>query len=192
MAPLSHIKIQLKVLRYSSSVIQGLFQLGGWEQCVEQMGGGALTLLVTGVQVRSCTLFSLLQVTVIFFFFTCHPHLFLPQSTVVILLFQEMAPLNHIKTQLRELRYSSDVTQGLFQLGGWGQCVEQMGGGSLILPLLCAHVWYFKHGPNVMWLVPHVGHFRVNLPASISSASPDIYHFRYTTKHASHVLIGYF
>ena len=102
-----------------------------------------------------------------------------------------MVPLRHTKTQLRELRYSSSVIQGLSQLGRWGQCVEQMGGGALTLPLLCAQVWYFKHGPNVIWLVPHVGHFRVNLPASISSASPDIYHFWHTTKHASHVLIGY-
>ena len=62
------------------------------------------------------------------------------QSTVVIPLLLWMVPLNHIKTQLRELRYSSDVTQGLSQLGGWGQCVEQMGGGTLTLPLLCAHV----------------------------------------------------
>ena len=28
-----------------------------------------------------------------------------------------MAPLTHIKTQLRELRYSTDVTQDLSQLG---------------------------------------------------------------------------
>ena len=30
----------------------------------------------------------------------------------------KMVPLIHIKIQLRELRYSSDATQGLSQLGG--------------------------------------------------------------------------
>ena len=64
-----------------------------------------------------------------------------------------MVPLRHTKTQLRELRYSSSVIQGLSQLGRWGQCVEQMEDGALTLPLLCAQVWYFKHGPNVIWLV---------------------------------------
>ena len=62
------------------------------------------------------------------------------QSTVVLPLFLWMAPMNHIKTHWRELRYSSCVTQCLFQLGGWGQCVEQMEGGTLTLPLLCAQV----------------------------------------------------
>ena len=41
-----------------------------------------------------------------------------PQSTVVIPLSLVMVPLIHIKTRWRGLRYSSDVTQGLSQLGG--------------------------------------------------------------------------
>ena len=62
------------------------------------------------------------------------------QSVVGSQLLLVMAPLGHITTQLRELRYSSDVTQHLSQLGGWGQCVERMEGGTLSLPLLCAQV----------------------------------------------------
>jgi len=59
---------------------------------------------------------------------------------VVIPLLLWMVLLDHIKTQLRELRYSSDVTQGLSQLGEGQQCVEQMEDGAQILLLLCAHV----------------------------------------------------
>ena len=62
------------------------------------------------------------------------------QSTVATPLSLEMALLILIKAQLRELWYSSGVTQGLAHLGGWQQCVEQMGGGTLTLLLLCAHV----------------------------------------------------
>ena len=40
------------------------------------------------------------------------------QQIIVILLSLEMVPLLvHTKTQLRELRFCLDVTQGLFQLG---------------------------------------------------------------------------
>ena len=42
--------------------------------------------------------------------------LFSLQSTAVIPQFLKMAPLRHIRTHWRELRYSSDVTQGLSQL----------------------------------------------------------------------------
>ena len=66
------------------------------------------------------------------------------QSVVGSQLLLVIAPLSHIKTQLRELRYSSGVTQGLSQLGGWGQCAEQMEGGTLTLPLLCAQVRHRK------------------------------------------------
>ena len=69
-----------------------------------------------------------------------HTLLFSLQSTVVIPLFLKMAPLGHTRTHWRELRYSSNVTQGLSQLGEWGQCVEQMEDGTLTLLLLCAHV----------------------------------------------------
>ena len=62
------------------------------------------------------------------------------QSTAVIPLFLWMVRLNHIKTQLRELRFSSNVTQSLFQLRGWEQCVEQIRGGTLTLLILLAHV----------------------------------------------------
>ena len=62
------------------------------------------------------------------------------QSTAVIPLLLWMAPLNHIKTQLRELRYFSDVIQCLSQLGGRQQCVEQMEGGALTLLITGAHV----------------------------------------------------
>ena len=51
-----------------------------------------------------------------------------------------MVPLRHTKTRWKELRYSSSVTQGLFQLRGWGQCVQQMDGGTLALPLFSALV----------------------------------------------------
>ena len=54
-----------------------------------------------------------------------------------------MAPLIHIKTHWRELRYSSSVTWGLSQLGGQGQCVGQMGGGTLTQLDLYAQVKYF-------------------------------------------------
>ena len=43
---------------------------------------------------------------------------FLLQSVVGDPLLLTMVPLIHIKTQLREPRYSSDVAQGLSQLGG--------------------------------------------------------------------------
>jgi len=62
------------------------------------------------------------------------------QSTVVIPMSLVMAPLNHIKTQLRELKYSSDVTQCLFQLRGWELFVELMGCGPLTRIILIAHV----------------------------------------------------
>ena len=62
------------------------------------------------------------------------------QSAVVIPLLLWMVLLIHIKTQLRELRYSSDVTQGLSQLGGWQQCVHQIGGGTLTLLVMDVHV----------------------------------------------------
>ena len=63
-----------------------------------------------------------------------------PQSTVVVPLLLQMVPLTHIKTQLRELRYSSDVTQDLCQLEGSELCVQQIGDGILTLLVLCAHV----------------------------------------------------
>ena len=44
--------------------------------------------------------------------------IFYLQPTVVILLSQKMVLLSHFKTHWRELRYSSDVTQDLSQLGG--------------------------------------------------------------------------
>ena len=59
---------------------------------------------------------------------------------MVILLSLEMVPLRHTKSQLRELRYSSGVTQGLSQLGGWEQCVLQIRGGPLTLLIIGAHV----------------------------------------------------
>ena len=62
------------------------------------------------------------------------------QLIVVIPPFQQMVPLSHIKTQLKELRYSSGVIQCLSQLGGWGQCVEQMGDAALTLLVLDVHV----------------------------------------------------
>ena len=62
------------------------------------------------------------------------------QSVVRDPLSPTMVPLSHIKTQLRELRYSSDVTQGLSQLEEGQQCVEQMKGGTLTLQLLDAQV----------------------------------------------------
>ena len=62
------------------------------------------------------------------------------QPTVVIPLFLWMVRLNHIKTQLRELRFSSNVTQSLFQLRGWQQYVEQTRGGALTLLIIGAHV----------------------------------------------------
>ena len=73
--------------------------------------------------------------------------LFSLQSTVVIPLLPWMVPLIHIKTQLRELRYSSDVTQVLFHLGGWQQCVEQIEGGTLTLLIIGVHVrmWCHRH-----------------------------------------------
>ena len=49
-------------------------------------------------------------------FFSCN-QMFVP-STRMTATCTWMAPLRHIKTQLKELRYSSDVTQGLSQLGG--------------------------------------------------------------------------
>ena len=67
------------------------------------------------------------------------------QSVVGYPLLLVMAPLIHIKAQLRELRYSSSVTQGLFQLGGQGQCAHQMEDGILTLLVLCAQVRYFKY-----------------------------------------------
>ena len=51
-----------------------------------------------------------------------------------------MAPLIHIITHWRVLRYSSAVIQGLSQLGGQGQCVQQMEDGLLTLLVLCAYV----------------------------------------------------
>ena len=51
MVLLLHIKIQLRELRYRSCVIKCLFQLRGWQQCVEQIRGGVLTLLVIGAHV---------------------------------------------------------------------------------------------------------------------------------------------
>jgi len=47
----------------------------------------------------------------------------------------KIVPLIFVKTQLRELRCSSDATRGLSQLAGWGQCVEQIRGGCLTLLL---------------------------------------------------------
>ena len=44
-------------------------------------------------------------------------HYYILQSVVGSQLHLTMVPLKHIKTQLRVLRYSSDVTQGLSQLG---------------------------------------------------------------------------
>ena len=69
------------------------------------------------------------------------------QSTVVIPLLLQMVPLIHIKTQLRELRYSSDVTQGLSCLQGWLLLVHLMGSGALTQLILYAHVsiYYSVH-----------------------------------------------
>ena len=50
--------------------------------------------------------------------FSCNFRTLLLQSVVGSHLALEMVLLSHTKTQLRELRYSSDVTQGLSQLGG--------------------------------------------------------------------------
>ena len=69
-----------------------------------------------------------------------HPLHFSLQSTVVIPLLLWTVPLILIKTQLRELRYCIVVTQGLSHLGGWQQCVEQIGGGTLTLLITGAHV----------------------------------------------------
>ena len=66
-------------------------------------------------------------------------------------LFQLMVPVLPIKTQRRELRYSSGVIQGLSQLGGWGQCVEQMAGGLLILLIWCAHVRWCGRMMYELW-----------------------------------------
>lgn len=52
----------------------------------------------------------------------------------------QMASLRHMKTQLRELRYFSGVTQSLCQLREWGQRVHQMGDGILTQPVLNAMV----------------------------------------------------
>ena len=51
-----------------------------------------------------------------------------------------MVPLIHIKTQLRELRYFSVVTECLFQLRGWLLLVHLMEGGHLTQTILDAHV----------------------------------------------------
>ena len=66
--------------------------------------------------------------------------IFTLQSTVVIPLLLWMVLLNLIKTQLRELRYSSDVTQCLFQLREGGECVEQIRDGVLTLQITDVHV----------------------------------------------------
>ena len=62
------------------------------------------------------------------------------KSTVVHQLPLAMASLDHTKTQLRVLRYPSVVTHNLFQAHQRWLPVEQMGGGTLTLPLICAHV----------------------------------------------------
>ena len=54
MVLLSHIKTQLRELRYLLDVIQCLSQSGGWQLCVGLMEGGLLTLLVLCVHVRGC------------------------------------------------------------------------------------------------------------------------------------------
>ena len=79
------------------------------------------------------------------------PCYFFFQPTVVIPLSLEMAQLIHIKIQLREPRYTSCVTQGLFQLGGWEQCVQQIGGGTLTLSILFVPVslLIFSHVSSV-------------------------------------------
>ena len=51
-----------------------------------------------------------------------------------------MVSLRHMKTQLRELRFFSGVTQSLCKLREWEQCVHQMGGGVLTQLLLNAMV----------------------------------------------------
>ena len=82
---------------------------------------------------------------------------FLLKSIVVIPLFLEMVPLEHIKTQLRVLRLCSGVTQGLSQLGIWQQSVHQMEDGALTqqnLGVLVSYVvkWYMYKIDMQPWL----------------------------------------
>jgi len=62
------------------------------------------------------------------------------QSTVAHQLPLAMASLDHIEIQLRVLRFPSVVAHNLFQAHQGWLPVEQMGGGTLTLALIGAHV----------------------------------------------------